>query len=133
MGKANNALICTMTVDEDNRHSPFWFEDGSLILHVQSRAFKIHKDIFSRHSRISLSHDPESMDRLNASSGANNGANSQCLHYVVPAERGVTADDVAVLLDYIYSNPYVTISDLMQRPPLIKPRLPQAPYPPRRR
>ncbi|KAF4576431.1 hypothetical protein EYR36_000974 [Pleurotus pulmonarius] len=94
-----------MTIDEDNRHSLFWFEDGSLILHVQSRAFKIHKDIFSRHSRISLSHDPESMDPFNASSGANNGANSQCLHYVVPAERGVTADDVAVLLDYIYSNP----------------------------
>lgn len=92
-----------MTIDEDSRSCTFWFDDGSLILHVQSRAFKIHKDIFSRHSRLSLSHDPEGC--VTASSSANNGADTQCLRYVVPPERGVTADDVVVLLDYIYFNP----------------------------
>ncbi|KDQ33143.1 hypothetical protein PLEOSDRAFT_1099122 [Pleurotus ostreatus PC15] len=92
-----------MTIDEDNRHSSFWFEDGNLILHVQNCAFKIHKDIFSRHSRLSLSHDPESTPK--ALNSADNGQEAQYLRYVVPPERGVTADDVAVLLDYIYSNP----------------------------
>jgi hypothetical protein len=33
------------------QHSTYWFSDGTLLVHVESHAFKLHKALLHRHSR----------------------------------------------------------------------------------
>jgi hypothetical protein len=34
------------------KHDDFWFEDGSIVLIVQDKYFRVHQSILSRHSEV---------------------------------------------------------------------------------
>lgn len=77
------------------KHPNFWFDDGSIVLHVENRVFKVHRALLSRHSRFFSEVEP--------SANISDGPEPLLGPYLsVDTSRSVRAKDVEVLLEYLY-------------------------------
>ncbi|KAG6872398.1 hypothetical protein C0995_009988 [Termitomyces sp. Mi166 len=77
------------------KHPVFWFNDGSIVLHVENQVFKVHKSLLSRHSRFFAG--------THASASVNDGSDLAFDSYIsVDQSRSVRAKDLEVLLEHLY-------------------------------
>ncbi|CAK5268483.1 unnamed protein product [Mycena citricolor] len=76
----------------------FWFDDGSLILEIQSKRFKIHRTLLTRHSPYISSLLQNAVPTM---------AEPQAV--VIDASRDTSAEDFEVLLQHLYHDFPVTV------------------------
>ncbi|KAH0586669.1 hypothetical protein H2248_007889 [Termitomyces sp. 'cryptogamus'] len=90
------------------KHPVFWFNDGSIVLHVENQAFKVHRTLLSRHSRFFAETDPSASmnDRYDLSLDS---------YISVDQSRNVRARDVEVLLEHLYHDASLLSEDEIPR------------------
>lgn len=81
-------------------HPSYWFDDGSLVLHIQSTAYKLHRSFVTRHS--------PALQALTRSS--EDGYSVSVLR--IPDELGVLSADFERLLEHLYHDMYVHLITL---------------------
>ncbi|RDB22888.1 hypothetical protein Hypma_009776 [Hypsizygus marmoreus] len=86
----------TLREDDLIKHPIFWFDDGSVVLHVQNYAFKIHRMLLARHSNFFAQTDT-----------IPNGTTTKFdtppeTHIVIDPSQHVRAKDVEALLEHFY-------------------------------
>ncbi len=81
------------------KHPVYWFDDGSLILHVQDVLFRVHHSLLKRHSPylalIKNAHPTESVLILT-------DIDKSVTYILVGEDRKVSIKDVEALLEHIY-------------------------------
>ncbi|KAG6819437.1 hypothetical protein H0H93_011864 [Arthromyces matolae] len=74
------------------QHPVYWFEDGSVVIHVENQIFKVHRTLLSRHSDFFVEED-----------GTEDISGKEAASYILIDEcLGVRAKDVEVLLAHFY-------------------------------
>jgi hypothetical protein len=81
------------------RHPIFWFDDGSVVIRVQDRLYKIHKSLLSRHSDFFAHCHPVTKPSDDV---LRRVPPTDCDYIVVDPDRRVLANDVEVLLEHLY-------------------------------
>ncbi|PPQ91353.1 hypothetical protein CVT25_004120 [Psilocybe cyanescens] len=92
-------------------HPIYWFNDGSLILDVETQRFKIHHTLVTRHSNFfssdsSLKKDQTEMSekrRISNGSDQTSVVSSAALsHVILESKRQVKPQDIEALLQHLY-------------------------------
>jgi len=81
------------------RHPIFWFDDGSVVVRIQDRLFKLHRSLLSRHSNFfaqypAINRVPKEAIREDWKADDD--------YIDVDRDRHVLAEDVEVLLEHLY-------------------------------
>ncbi|KAJ7104065.1 hypothetical protein B0H15DRAFT_5836 [Mycena belliarum] len=82
---------------ESARHSVFWFDDGSLVLQVESVMFKVHRALLARQSPFLLS-----ISGQQPVGDSPNGSTNEPGYLEIDNARKVSALDFEVLLEHVY-------------------------------
>jgi len=81
------------------KHPIYWFDDGSLALHIQNVLFKVHYSLLKRHSPYLASmdnvHPKESIPKVNE-------IDIPVTYILVGEDRRVSVRDVEALLEHMY-------------------------------
>lgn len=81
------------------KHPLYWFDDGSLILHIQDVLFRLHYSLLKRHSPYLASMDNirpiETIPIVNE-------IDKPSTYILVSEDRGVSSRDTEALLEHMY-------------------------------
>jgi len=85
-------------------HPIYWFEDGSLVLDVETQRFKVHHTFLSRHSRFFSTSSGFKKEHTTAADDSNHTSslNSNAKHVILEPKLQVKARDVEALLQHLY-------------------------------
>lgn len=83
-------------------HPIYWFDDGSLIIDVETQRFKVHHTLVTRHSKFlsAISEVKTQEGPFSQHGGARDDGSLN--HVVIQATRQVSAEDIEALLRHLY-------------------------------
>lgn len=96
------------------KHPVYWFDDGSLILHVQDDLYRVHDTLLARKSGkvSSMIETAISIDKMNAlAADALVGMGPDlvgCKYVVLDHDQGVLSEDVSELLEHLYQDKWAS-------------------------
>lgn len=95
------------------KHPIYWFEDGSLILDVDTHRYKVHHTLVARHSKFFSTVTTLAKDRVESTE--NTGVRKESdqttavgsdslgqMHVILEPERQVKPEDIEALLKHLY-------------------------------